>query len=234
MEQDRATKRSREGCIATAPTIITFLMQVAYSQPQKRRSALRLGLLLTHPQHWRGRDLAISQQDLAELWNVSLRSARRELSRLKTLGWIEDGRKSAPGYIAEYRLLPLRVRLACMPCQERGYTQTASASDTKSTILLPTEAGFWDWFRNRVQCLHPDLDPAWFAPLSVQTTDARGITLLAPNRFHAAHLADRLLPELATELGIPPTALRDIRLVTPAKIATRETEQEVTGVARAY
>ncbi|MEL6235320.1 MAG: hypothetical protein AAFR46_13015, partial [Pseudomonadota bacterium] len=69
-----------------------------------QRLALRLILLLTARYNWQTDRLAIGRDEIARLWQVDPRTVRREMARLRKLGWLEIRRAAARGRVAVYGL----------------------------------------------------------------------------------------------------------------------------------
>ncbi|MEM9197593.1 MAG: hypothetical protein AAGD12_07040 [Pseudomonadota bacterium] len=68
------------------------------------RLTLRLILLLTARYNWQTDRLAIGRDEIARLWQVDPRTVRREMARLRKLGWLEIRRAAARGRVAVYGL----------------------------------------------------------------------------------------------------------------------------------
>jgi hypothetical protein len=69
-----------------------------------QRLALRLITLITARYNWTLDVLTTGQREIARLWNVDDRTVRREMARLRDLGWLELRQQGARGRVSEYRL----------------------------------------------------------------------------------------------------------------------------------
>ncbi|MEM9431842.1 MAG: helix-turn-helix domain-containing protein [Pseudomonadota bacterium] len=65
---------------------------------------MRLITLLTARYDWRRDELAVGQREIARLWSVTERTVNREISDLRTRGWLILKRPAAQGRVSVYRL----------------------------------------------------------------------------------------------------------------------------------
>ena len=66
-------------------------------------SALRLISLITARYNWQRNELSIGQAEMARLWGVNERTAKREVKRLLAMGLLDVKRAGVRGRVASYR-----------------------------------------------------------------------------------------------------------------------------------
>lgn len=68
----------------------------------RQRSILRVIALITTRYNWRSNELSIGREEIARLWSVNERTVKREMAKLRTMGWITVKRPAARGRVAVY------------------------------------------------------------------------------------------------------------------------------------
>lgn len=169
-----------------------------------QRLTLRFMTLIVARYNWAGDELSIGQRDIAALWAVDERSVKREMAKLKALGWLQVKRPAARGRVAVYALpiaaileqtRPAWPRIGCdymarmAPGESAGDAAEAPATNVISFPAVVTEGGLWPRMQARLAQEDPDLHRAWFAALSVETEEGGLLILTAPTRFHASYVA---------------------------------------------
>lgn len=61
----------------------------------RQRSILRVIALITTRYNWRSNELSIGREEIARLWSVNERTVKREMAKLRTMGWITVKRPAA-------------------------------------------------------------------------------------------------------------------------------------------
>jgi len=69
-----------------------------------QRLVLRLMTLITARYNWARNELAVGQREIARLWSVDERTVKREMAKLRALGWLVVTRQGARGHVTEYRI----------------------------------------------------------------------------------------------------------------------------------
>ncbi|MEM9708929.1 MAG: hypothetical protein AAF871_09060 [Pseudomonadota bacterium] len=175
-----------------------------------QRLALRCVTLITARYDWQRDRLAVGQREIAALWNCTERTVKREMARLRALGWFRQRRPGARGRVAEYGLnieLLLEATRAHWPSIGPDFVLRLDApSDEKvvpfspkAPVARPQPAGDAEW--DLAAALLYDEDPstygAWLQGLRREGRAGAVLTLRAPSRFHGAyvetHLRHRLL-----------------------------------------
>lgn len=190
--------------------LITALGAFALSQGKpQQRLILRLITLLTARYNWVRDELTTGQREIASLWACDERTVKREMAKLRDLGWLVVRRQGARGRVTEYRL---DIGRMLEGTRERwnavgpDFAQRLTGQDDQSAVVpfpqrdLPAPPpGDSLWSRARLT-LHRDdqtLFGAWLNALTDRGVIDRKQCLRAPNRFHAhyvrTHLQERLL-----------------------------------------
>ncbi|SHH46914.1 DnaA N-terminal domain-containing protein [Cognatiyoonia sediminum] len=181
----------------------------------KQRQILRLMALITTRYNWQCDELSMGQAEIARLWSVDTRTVKREMARLRSLGWLVQKRQGARGRVSVYGLDLARVMADTQPTWDNigpDFVQRMGAEPQQSdTNVIPFRNESAVEFSNDVwgracKVLHVD-DPStfasWIALLKFGGDEAGQIVLVAPSRFHAtyvtSHLQQRILYALRAQ-----------------------------------
>lgn len=160
----------------------------------------RLALVLTARFNWRSGTFAVGQRELARMWNVTERTAKREMAQMRALGWVRVARQAARGRVAEHSVV-IEVLLAATrpywaavgPDYEDRMTGSDAPSEAPTNVVplrpVPTPEGEGPWaaMAARLSAEDPALFAAWFAALQPEE-DGAALTLHAPTRFLADYV----------------------------------------------
>lgn len=189
------------------------------------RLALRLALLVTARFNWRSGSLAVGQREIARLWGVNERTAKREMAAMRDQGWVVVRRPAARGRVTEHGLDLDRIAEATRAVwravgpdfEARMAAGQGAPADTPpertgamivpfpraETEVAPPE-GHALWLRALALLRErdPALCAAWFARLRLAGQEGGRVTLTAPSTFVAGyieiHHRGRLLDVLRT------------------------------------
>jgi hypothetical protein len=207
-----AVKPVGRGAASRKYDIITALGAHALAQGKTdQRLALRLITLVTARYNWARDELAVGQREIARLWAVDERTVKREMARLRGMGWLAVARQGTRGRVTEYRLCIDRMledtRKAWaavgpdfalrMDGQEAG--DRVVPLPARGAVPLPDVSSGSEWALAQA-VLHAE-DPAcygsWLHALRRVERAGGRLVLAAPSRFHAVyvhtHLAERIL-----------------------------------------
>ncbi len=195
----------------------------------RERTALRLIALITARYNWRSDELSMARREIARLWSVDERTVKREMGRLKELGFLRVKRPGARGRATVYGLGLERLTEETRPAwpalgpdfmERLGAVPEDEAPQGNVVPLRPgaptMQAGapeVWTRMRETLAARNPARYAAWFQPLEARET-AEGLILTAPTRFHADYVETHLAGDLAAaamEAGIAPGAVRIAR-----------------------
>lgn len=240
MEHGRAGLRGTDktitgpGAAAIKYDIITALLVTsARGDGVEARLALRLSLLITARFNWRTGLFAVGQREMARMWGVTERTAKREIAELRARGWISVAVPAARGRVAQHRIEFDRVLQATMPHWEAvgpdfaarmvGAPEPAAESDGHQGNVVPLrpsrapvpddDGTAWPAAAARLQAQDPAVYGNWFAPLHPLEIDQGILTLHAPTRFIANYVNTHFLPRIVAALAAEDRSIREVRII---------------------
>ncbi len=186
-----------------------------------QRLTLRFLTLVTARYNWRQGILHVGQREIARLWSVDERTVKREMAKLRGLGWITVVSPARRGRVASYALDLTAIRSATrqswtlvgpdFEARMRGLPEPdAEAPATGTVVPFPRVASTpaqgeqedgiapagWTGMRALLRDEDPAVFMAWFEPLACEGGAGGCLTLTAPSAFHASyvrtHYVDRL------------------------------------------
>ncbi|WP_090114152.1 hypothetical protein [Limimaricola pyoseonensis] len=206
------TKPVGRGAAARKYDILTALGAHALSRGKaEQKLVLRLMTLITARYNWTREELAVGQREIARLWAVDERTVKREMAKLRAMGWLSVSRAGARGRVTEYRLEIERLLKDTRPTWEAVGPDFAlrleGQEESPKVVPLPMKgevpapdlsAGHeWALAQGVLHSEDPALYGSWLRGLSRESRAGGRLTLAAPSRFHAAyvqtHLERRLL-----------------------------------------
>lgn len=212
-----------------------------------QRLALRMITLITARYNWTLDVLSTGQREIARLWNVDDRTVRREMARLRDLGWLELRQQGARGRVSEYRLGVAAILAGTQPVWEAVGSDfvarmggpvpagTEVAPQDQNVIAFPgggaapvpevdpalpddvPGAAFWATTSATYQRENPQLHSAWVRSLRVKHCDTDELVLHAPSRFHASYVHTHLADRLFTLCRVSMPTLRSLRIEAAPK-----------------
>ncbi|WP_298864925.1 hypothetical protein [uncultured Sulfitobacter sp.] len=192
--------------------LLTALGAHALSQGKhEQRLVLRFMTLITARYNWNRDELAVGQREIAQLWSVDERTVKREMAKLRALGWLRVHRQGARGRVTQYGL-----NIECMleatqqtwsnvgPDFDLRMHGTPATSDVvalpvKGQIIAPeiSDGTEWALARGILHAENQGVYGSWIQALTRVNRAGGRLSLRAPSRFHAAyvqtHLSARLL-----------------------------------------
>ena len=194
----------------------------------RQRLVLRLMALITSRYNWQRDELTIGQREIARLWCVDERTVKREMARLRVLGWIEIKQQGARGRVSVLGLNLERIMLDTRPewqnigpdFVERVGGARAATSEPSNVVplrraeMLPA-TGLWGMAQARLAVEDRALFDAWFAGLADAGVDGDCLTLVAPTRFHANYVQTHLIERLRIALRRSDARIAKVRVLGP-------------------
>jgi len=193
-----------------------------------QRLVLRLITLIVARYNWQSDELCVGQREIAQLWSVDERTVKRDMARLREIGWLTVKAAAARGRVASHGIdIPaiLAATRAVWSAVGPDFVDRMAGpqappapapnvvSFPSQTTPLPPEAGLWARAQARLQAEDPAIFAAWFRPLAELGAEGGLMEVAAPSRFHASyvttHLSARLLAALRAEDG----TIRAVRVV---------------------
>ena len=191
--------------------ILTALGSFALSGTKHdQRLGLRFITLITARYNWTRNELCVGQREIAQLWSVDERTVKREMAKLRGLGWLVVIRQGARGRVTRYGMDLTAILQATQdtwanvgPDYAQRMTGTPEADNVvplkaKGVVPMPdmTQGTEWSLVQAILHREDPALYASWFHALQ-QVGRARGcITLKAPSRFHSTYVQSNLHQKL--------------------------------------
>lgn len=200
--------------------VLTALSMIAFARGGAAHiSVLRMIGLVTARYNWRLDELCVCQRDMARMWGVTERTAKREVK-----AWV-DGRLmirtrvGVRGRAGAYRLDLVEIREQAAPLWSRvgpDYvermapveavdTQNEAHPDIPERSDVPALPGTWAAASRRLRVVDHAVHAAWIEPLNLSGDDGTTIRLTAPSRFAAhylqTHLMRRISEAVEAEIG---------------------------------
>ncbi len=197
----------------------------------RQRLVLRLMALITSRYNWQRDELTIGQREIARLWCVDERTVKREMAKLRVLGWIEIKQQGARGRVSVLGLNLERIMLDTRPewanigpdFVERVGGASAASEPSNVVPLRRSEAvpviaaagGPWGMAQVRLAREDRALFDIWFSGLVDAGVMGDCLTLVAPTRFHANYVQTHLIERLRIAVSRSDAAIRQVRLTAP-------------------
>lgn len=173
-------------------------------------TVLRLMSVITARYNWQRNELCVGQRDMARLWSVTERTAKREIKRLTSSGLLVLTRPGVKGRVATYRLdIEKIIALSRERWEDVGSDYASRMSDTfpaagPKVVSFKNVAPQGDpdeklpW--GRVLRALQDADPAsvqsWFGRLECLGYRDGHLTLRAPSKFVEHYVSAHLMQPL--------------------------------------
>lgn len=202
--------------------VLTALgVHACHGDKHLQRLVLRFITLIVARYNWQADEITVGQREIAALWAVDERTVKRDIARLRALGWLVQRRAAVRGRVATHGIDLDAILTATAPDWDavgpdfadrmRGPAAVAVAQNVVAfpasapPAPLSPDAGLWLRASTRLMSEDPALHAAWFRPLAEIAVDGGTVELAAPSRFHASfvmtHHHQRLLAALKREDG---------------------------------
>lgn len=192
--------------------LLTALGTFALSQEKgPQRLVLRLMTLITARYNWARDELSVGQREVARMWHVDERTVKREMAKLRAMGWLVITRQGARGRVSEYSLGIDRIladtaqvfaavgpdfeaRLGAAPNIDANIVPLPVKTVT-ATLEIP-DGTEWSLARTILHTQDSANFAAWFKELKREGRAGGRLTLTAPSPFHASYVTIHLLSRL--------------------------------------
>ncbi|APG48910.1 DnaA N-terminal domain-containing protein [Phaeobacter porticola] len=178
-----------------------------------QRLVLRFMTLMTARYNWQRDQLAVGQREIARMWSVDERTVKREMAKLRALGWLLVKRQGARGRVTEYGFDLERILAdtrSCWAAVGPDFDHRMSGSNNapeKNVVPLMTgtqaaapdisDGSEWSLAKTVLHQEDAATYTAWIQALTRESRAGGRLILRAPSRFHAnyvtANLQERLL-----------------------------------------
>ena len=210
--------------------ILTALLSMAaQSDANTARLALRLSLVITARYNWRLGTFAVGQREMARMWGVTERTAKREVAEFRARRWITIKIPAARGRVATYDIAFDVILKSSQPHWDSigpdfvaRLTHTPEENLAKDNVVPlrpaiadpPEDDTIWGRACTHLAAQDAALYAAWIAPLALIDQDHGVLTLRAPSRFLADYVATHFKPRILAAIPIF-EGIRDVRIEGP-------------------
>lgn len=194
-----------------------------------QRLVLRFITAVVARYNWQTDELSIGQRELAALWGVDERTVKRDIAKLRALGWLVQKRAAVRGRVAVHGLDLVAILAATRgdwaavgpDFVERmsGPAAQAQSAPATNVVAFPgsiPQAGEDATVWQRVQSILASEDPAthamWFRQLGEAGCSGGCLDLVAPSRFHAAYVTTHHLARLLAVARRVDATVRTVRV----------------------
>jgi hypothetical protein len=168
----------------------------------QERSMLRLITLVTARYNWRSAEITVGRREIARLWGVDERTVKREMARLRGLGFVKLLRPGVRGRVATYGVDFEAIAAVC-DCTRIGPDFVAriaanraggAAARVTSAEVIPFPhvddhgASAWTRARAALRDIGEAAHQRWIAPLVPAALEADRLVLRAPSAYHASYV----------------------------------------------
>jgi hypothetical protein len=193
-----------------------------------QRLVLRFITMVVARYNWQTDELSIGQRDLATLWSVDERTVKREMAKLRAMGWLVQKRAAVRGRVAIHGLDLAAILTATRqdwdavgPDFVERLTGPQAATPPPGNVVafpgapqtpLPEGAPLWDRAQALLQAEDPANHAQWFRQLAEIGFSGGCLDLTAPSRFHAAFVTTHHLVRLLAVVRRVDGTVRSIRI----------------------
>ncbi len=214
------------GSAALKYDILTALLALAaQGDAVEARLALRLSLLITARYNWRSGTFAVGLRELACMWGVTERTAKREMAAMRSRAWIAVAIPAARGRVTTYRIELESVLRTTMPFWESVgpdfVARMVNAPDPEpavnvvplhgASLPLPEQDGTgWAEAARKLRAQDPAIYGAWLASLLALECESGVLTLVAPTKFQADYVSTHHKTRILAALSGLGCGIRDV------------------------
>ncbi|MCF6446002.1 hypothetical protein [Nereida sp. MMG025] len=193
----------------------------------EQRLILRFMTLVVARYNWGRDELCVGQVEIARMWDVDTRTVKREMAKLRAMGWLVVRRQGARGRVTEYGLDLDRIKETTRDRWEAVGPDYALRMEgvevpdkvvplqVKGSLPPPDLSAGTEWALAQ-GVLHAE-DAAsygsWLRALERVERAGGRLTLRAPTRFHAAYVQTHLWPRVVAACQSVDDTVSDVVLV---------------------
>ncbi len=209
--------------------ILSALAVYALSGDKYRQKlVLRIITLITTRYNWRTNELSMGREEIARLWAVNERTVKREMARLKTMGWISVKRPGARGRVTVYALDVPRIMSDTQEVWEiigSDFRDRVAKEDDPApeNNVVPFQApkiatsdgkdSVWLAVQERLHQQSPEVWSSWFRHLEESERADGTAVLLAPSRFMADYIESNWKSQISQAYAQVEPSIRAIRIL---------------------
>lgn len=177
----------------------------------EQRLALRLLTLVTARYNWTREELAVGQREIARLWTCDERTVKREMAKLRAMGWLSVRRQGARGRVTEYKL-EAEILLEATRAQwaavgpdyelrmEVGHDRNVGVvpMPIRGDVPAPDISDGMEWSVTAGLLFNEDkaVYGSWIRAMTRVERAGGRLVLKAPSRFHAAYVQTNLIERI--------------------------------------
>lgn len=202
-----------------------LLVLAAQGDATDARLALRLSLLITARYDWQRDRFNVGLREIARMWGVTERTAKRDMAQLRAMQWITVSRAAARGRVTEHRINMDKVLRATMPFWDQiGPDFTARLSKAPEPApsniiqLHKTDAPvaddtLWSKVSHRMHSFDPQTFQAWFARLAQAEHINGALILAAPTVFIANYIKTHFSTYLLAHVMAEDRSIKSVQVI---------------------
>ncbi|GLQ35819.1 hypothetical protein GCM10007939_21020 [Amylibacter marinus] len=193
--------------------ILSAMMVYGLAQEKQRQKlVMRLLALITTRYNWRSDELTMGHKEIARLWSVDPRTVKREMAKMRSLGWITVKRQGARGRVSTYGMCFDNLLETSRPhwpaigpdFEERAATLLPSKAPETTVVKVafgtdgpapeegPPETAPWRDLRAALRAQDSAIFEAWFARLEFVGYAEGELVVRAPSDFVARYIDTHL------------------------------------------
>ncbi|WP_424830106.1 DnaA N-terminal domain-containing protein [Ruegeria sp.] len=189
-----------------------------------QRRVLRILTLITTRYNWRTNELSIGREEISRLWSVDPRTVKREMAKLRVMGWIAVKRSAARGRVAVYELDLKQIMIDTTdiwPVIGPDFQERMGQGDEPQTNVVPfkvkgpgeapSDDDIWGQVQKMLHTRDPELWSSWFQHLAEADRAGGVATLVAPSRFMADYIAQKWTGRVLAAYGRVDPSVRSVR-----------------------
>lgn len=200
------SKLTGPGAASRKYDLITVLGAHALSLGKHdQRLVLRLITLLTARYNWGRDELSVGQREIAAMWSCDERTVKREMAKLRGLGWLIVKRQGARGRVTQYGIdieTMMNATRQIWPAVGPDFVVRLDPAPAPTIVPFPqvgtgeppkiTDAHEWGLAQAILYQQDPSRFGAWLKALRRHDRAGGRLILRAPSRFHAAYVQTHL------------------------------------------
>lgn len=209
--------------------ILTALAAYGLSRDKGvQRLVLRLMVLVTARYNWRRDELSMGRKEIARIWAVEERTVKREMAKLRNLGWVNVKVPAARGRVAVYSIdfdLILGATEGNWPSvgpdfvarmgdmQQPGEGQGGDVVPFTGGNRAPPDVSDGTVWATASVVLFEQNAPlfgAWFKALKLHKVRDGYVRLEAPSKFHAHYVETHFQGMILAALRTADPGIRDV------------------------
>ena len=210
--------------------LLTALSTFALSQDKgMQRLVMRLMVLITARYNWRRNELSMGRKEIARIWSVDERTVKREMAKLRNLGWMQVKVPAARGRVAVYGIefgIIMKATETVWPLVGPDFVERMGGTFPQAEVKVVKvdfggpkaeamqveggDRGKWRAIREQLRTADPDQFRNWFENLDFVEFENGTMVLRAPSKFVASYIETHLSKPL---LGQAKQVFRNIATV---------------------